>query len=171
MTLQCPLGKCQPVPIDAEAVKRDGWWAAGGDHLADAGRFSATFAHLKTMAQTATRKADIDPRSLVDQIADYHLSNWARWMRQSEERTGYDHQSAVVGNYTASTSVDDMYDSKDKSDAKIANAAIESLTPIHQVAIHNVYLNSVWRYKGDLEAIFVEAVAAFWVLGQKRGLI
>ena len=23
MTLQCPLGKCQPVPIDAEAVKRD----------------------------------------------------------------------------------------------------------------------------------------------------
>ena len=123
------------------------------------------------MAQTATRKADIDPRSLVDQIADYHLSNWARWMRQYEERTGYDHQSAVVGNYTASTSVDDMYDSRDKSDAKIANAAIESLTPIHQVAIHNVYLNSVWRYKGDLEAIFVEAVAAFWVLGQKRGLI
>ena len=50
------------------------------------------------MAQTATRKADIDPRSLVDQIADYHLSNWARWMRQYEERTGYDHQSAVVGN-------------------------------------------------------------------------
>ena len=42
MTLQCPLGKCQPVPIDAEA--------------------------------------DIDPRSLVDQIADYHLSNWARWI-------------------------------------------------------------------------------------------
>ena len=27
MTLQCPLGKCQPVPIDAEAVKRDGWRA------------------------------------------------------------------------------------------------------------------------------------------------
>ena len=25
MTLQCPLGKCKPVPIDAEAVKRDGW--------------------------------------------------------------------------------------------------------------------------------------------------
>ena len=25
MTLQCLLGKCQPVPIDAEAVKRDGW--------------------------------------------------------------------------------------------------------------------------------------------------
>ena len=25
MTLQCPLGKCQPVPIDAEAIKRDGW--------------------------------------------------------------------------------------------------------------------------------------------------
>ena len=25
MTLQCPLGKCQPEQIDAEAVKRDGW--------------------------------------------------------------------------------------------------------------------------------------------------
>ena len=123
------------------------------------------------MTYAAKNPVEIDPRSIVDQIADYHLSNWARWMRQYEEHIGYDHESAVIGNYTASTSVDDMYDSKDKSDAKIANAAIESLTPIHQVAIHNVYLNSVWRYKGDLEAIFVEAVAAFWVLGQKRGLI
>ena len=25
MTLQCPLGKCQPVLIDTDAVKRDGW--------------------------------------------------------------------------------------------------------------------------------------------------
>lgn len=25
MTLQCPLGKYQPVPIDTETVKRDGW--------------------------------------------------------------------------------------------------------------------------------------------------
>ena len=123
------------------------------------------------MTYAATKPVEIDPRSLVDQIADYHLSNWARWMRQYEERTGYDHESAVVGNYTASTSIDDMYDSKDKNDAKISNAVIESLQPIQQVAIHNVYLNSVWRYKGDLEAIFVEAVAAFWVLGQKRGLI
>lgn len=123
------------------------------------------------MTATSQKLATIDPRSLVDQIADYHLSNWARWMRQYEERTGYDHESAVVGNYTASTSIDDMYDSKDKSDAKISNAAIESLQSIHQVAIHNVYLHSVWRYKGDLNAIFVEAVAAFWVLGQKRGLI
>lgn len=123
------------------------------------------------MTYAVTKPVEIDPRSLVDQIADYHLSNWARWMRQYEERTGYDHESAVVGNYTASTSIDDMYDSKDKNDAKISNAAIESLTPIHQVAIHNVYLNSVWRYKGDLNTIFVDAVAAFWVLGQKRGLI
>lgn len=29
MTLQCPLGKCLPVPIDAEAVKRDGWMKQG----------------------------------------------------------------------------------------------------------------------------------------------
>ena len=123
------------------------------------------------MAPTVQKIDEIDPRSLVDQIADYHLSNWARWMRQYEERTGFDHESAVVGNYTASTSIDDMYDSKDKSDAKISNAAIESLQSIHQVAIHNVYLNSVWRFKGDLNTIFVEAVAKFWELGQKRGLI
>ena len=92
-------------------------------------------------------------------------------MRQYEEHIGYDHESAVIGNYTASTSIDDMYDSKDKNDAKISNAVIESLQSLHQVAIHNIYLNSVWRYKGDLNAIFVEAVAKFWELGQKRGLI
>lgn len=123
------------------------------------------------MAQTAIRPKDTDPRSLIDPIADYHLSNWARWMESYELRIGYDHESAVVGNYTASTSIDDMYDSKDKNDAKISNAVIESLIPSHQVAIHNVYLSSVWRIRGDLETIFVEAVAAFWVLGQKRGLI
>ena len=123
------------------------------------------------MTCAAKKPVEIDPRSLVDQIADYHLSNWARWMRQYEERIGYDHESAVIGNYTASTSIDDMYDSKDKNDAKISNAVIESLHPIQQVAIHNVYLNSVWRYKGDLNAIFVEAVAKFWEMGQKRGLI
>lgn len=113
----------------------------------------------------------IDPRSLVDQIADYHLSNWSRWMQAFEVRTGYDRESAVVGNYTASTSIDDMYDSKDKNDAKISNAVIESLTPVQQVAIHNVYLNSVWRFRGDLNTVFVEAVARFWEMGQKRGLI
>ena len=123
------------------------------------------------MTYAAKKPVEIDPRSLVDQIADYHLSNWARWMRQYEERIGYDHESAVIGNYTASTSIDDMYDSKDKNDAKISNAVIESLQPIQQVAIHNVYLNSVWRYKGDLNAVFVEAVARFWEMGQKRGLI
>ena len=123
------------------------------------------------MTYAATKPVEIDPRSLVDQIADYHLSNWARWMRQYEERIGFDHESAVIGNYTASTSIDDMYDSKDKNDAKISNAVIESLQPIQQVAIHNVYLNSVWRYKGDLNTIFVEAVAKFWEMGQKRGLI
>ena len=25
MTLQCPLGKCLPNPVDSEAIKRDGW--------------------------------------------------------------------------------------------------------------------------------------------------
>ena len=29
MTLQCPLGKCQPEPIDTETVKRDGWTKQG----------------------------------------------------------------------------------------------------------------------------------------------
>lgn len=112
-----------------------------------------------------------EPRELIDQIADYHLSNWARWMESYELRIGYDHESAVVGNYKASTSIDDMYDSKDKNDAKISNAVIESLTPIHQVAIHNVYLHSVWRFRGDLTTVFVEAVEKFWEMGQKRGLI
>ena len=92
-------------------------------------------------------------------------------MRDYEERIGYDHESAVVGNYRSNTSIDDMYDAKDKNDAKISNAVIESLTPIHQVAIHNVYLHSVWRFRGDLNAVFVEAVARFWEMGQKRGLI
>lgn len=118
-----------------------------------------------------TKPVEIDPRSLIDPIADYHLSNWRRWMEAYAMRTGYDSESAVVGNYTASTSIEDMYDSKDKNDAMISNAIIEDLAPIHQVAIHNVYLASVWRFRGDLNTVFVEAVEKFWAAGQKRGLI
>jgi len=117
------------------------------------------------------KPVEIDPRSLIDPIADYHLSNWKRWMESYEVRTGYDHESAVVGNYRASTSLDDMYDSKDRNDAMITNAVIEDLAPIHQVAIHNVYLACVWRFRGDLNTVFVEAVEKFWAAGQKRGLI
>ena len=29
MTLQCPLGKCLPNPVDSEAIKRDGWTNQG----------------------------------------------------------------------------------------------------------------------------------------------
>lgn len=29
MSLQCPLEKCQPNPIDSEAIKRDGWTNQG----------------------------------------------------------------------------------------------------------------------------------------------
>lgn len=111
----------------------------------------------------------IDPVSLIDQKIDWHLKNWAQWMRGYQVGIGYDHASAVVSS-TASQTFDDMVVAADRQNAKVADACISSLPPIYQGAIYNVYLASVFRFRGDPNDVFVAAANAFWELAQKKGL-
>ena len=106
---------------------------------------------------------------LLERGADHHLRNWARWMRGYQVGMGYDHASAVVKGY-GSDSFDEMVERKERNDARVANAVIDSLTLIQQLSIRNVYLNDVARFRGDPVAVFVDAAAAFWVLAQRRDL-
>jgi hypothetical protein len=120
------------------------------------------------------KRPSLDPdlfvsEGLIDRAVDYHLRNWARWMRICDVGKGYDHKSAVLTGYGADT-FDEMVERQDKIDAKIANACIESLAMHHQCAIHNVYLADVWRFRGDPVDVFVEAAGLFWVIAHKRGL-
>lgn len=105
----------------------------------------------------------------LDRGADFHLRNWAQWMKGYEVGIGYGHKAAVLQS-PASSSFDDMVLRMDRQNAKIANAIIESLTQMQQVSIHNVYLSDVWRFRGDSVEVFVEAAGRFWEIAQRRGL-
>lgn len=118
----------------------------------------------------AARKVELPhPQEMIDPAADWHLKNWARWMRNYEVGIGFKHRSVALVGYGSDT-FDDMLEEKDRWDAKIANAVIGSMDMIHQAAIHNVYLADVWRFRGDPITIFLEAADLFWKMGQRRGL-
>ena len=119
-------------------------------------------------------RPDINPdmfieSGLLDRAADFHLRNWARWMRIFQVGKGYDNKSTVITGYGSDT-FQDMLDRKEREDAKIANAAVESLAMHHQCSIHNVYLANVWRFRGDPVEVFLEAAKLFWINAARRGL-
>lgn len=111
----------------------------------------------------------VDPRSLIDQDADWHLNNWSIWMEHYCVGIGYPHAS-VVARSTSSRTVDEMIESKDRNEARTVDAILDGLSPAHQAAIHNVYLSAVFRFRGNPVEVFVEAAALFWEIAQRRGL-
>lgn len=112
----------------------------------------------------------MDPRSLINRDADFHLNNWAIWNERYRPNIGFNKSSAVVRNYTSSTTFDEMVESRDAQDAEVCDAVIESLMPVERAAIYNVYLRSVFRFRDDPLKMFVTAVERFWELAQRRGL-
>lgn len=111
----------------------------------------------------------VDPRALIDRGADWHLSNWAAWTERYSLRIGYSRHSPLLRS-DASASFDELVEREDAKSARVCDAVIDSLPPIHRAAIHNVYLLSVFRHRGDPLSVFVEAAEAFWRLAQRRGL-
>jgi hypothetical protein len=114
-----------------------------------------------------------DLMRLIDQRADWHLANWARWMRTCEVGIGYPHASAGLssgGLVSGDDSFDHMADEADRQTAKIADAAINELDPRSQCAISNVYLASVFRFRGDIGEVFQAAAEEFWRRAKRKGL-
>ena len=108
----------------------------------------------------------------LDRGADWHLRNWSNWMRGYQPGLGYRNRSAGLECMTSST-YDDMTETSDKLDrqhARISDAIVESLILPHQLAIRNVYLCDVWRFRGDPVDVFVDAAARFWEIARRRGL-
>lgn len=111
-----------------------------------------------------------DPTTLIDPAAHYHLGNWARWMRNYDVGIGYKHKSAGFSSGRTGDTIEDWEEDGLRHEARISDAVIGSMEVRYQAAIYNVYLASVWRFRGDPTEIFIEAVSRFWELAQKRGL-
>lgn len=84
----------------------------------------------------------------VPERLDYHLANWADWMRSGSTR-GLKAPSAscgfVGGGYN--TDFDSMVREADSRSAAAMDALIRGLSGVHQAAIHHRYLHAVYRFR------------------------
>ena len=105
--------------------------------------------------------------SEIDPGADWHLRNWARWMRVYDVGLGFRNRTAGLESGRMSSTIEDWEIDADRQSARVADAAIGSLCRAHQKAINHAYLAARHAEQG---VDFLDAVARFWELAQKRGL-
>jgi len=110
-------------------------------------------------------------------IAEWHLHNWARWMRSCDTRLGYPSKSA--GLQTAKVVGEDyfeiMCEDADSSAAAISWRVIQDLPPIQGAIIQHIHLHSVFRFsrartEAEKVELYQEAVEKYWRDAQAKGL-
>jgi len=101
--------------------------------------------------------------------ADWHLTNWAEYMQHGTVGRGYPSRSAGMAANARIHTFEDMADQVDEYAAKIVDRIIYDLPARLACAIHNKYLNSVFRFRE--EPPIDEAISAFWERATKAGLV
>lgn len=91
--------------------------------------------------------AELPVRDEQEQRLDFHIGNWARWMRSGEHVQGYKHGAAgcVGGGYCGD--FDDMVAAVDRRCAVIMDTLITDLPPAQSCAVHHLWINSVYRFR------------------------
>ena len=108
-------------------------------------------------------------RQIDSSRADYYLTLWRDWMRSHSSRIGYPSHSAGFSSGGISC-WDDLAESVDGYAVRAADAAIDSLTPIHRAVLCHVYLQAVFRFRVPLELALPAAQEAFMGEMRKRGV-
>lgn len=102
---------------------------------------------------------------------EFHLLNWARYMRTGKEVVGHRKSIPGLSNGGASKHFEDMLDDVDLACAKVVDAIIEGLSPVEQAALHNAYLWAVFRgTRTDLNMALGRAKAQVGFQLAKRGV-
>jgi hypothetical protein len=82
---------------------------------------------------------------------EFHLENWARRFKHSVT------PGSVGGSgspeYMGSSDFDGMCLEMDKTTARTVDTLIEDLPAVQKYAIHNTYLHSVYRVRGQLPGV------------------
>lgn len=111
-------------------------------------------------------------KSPEDQRLDFHLGNWARWMRSGEHVQGYKHGAAgcVGGGYCGD--FDDMVASSDRHTAAIVDVLIADLPPAQSCAVHSMWLNAVYRFKSEqaFDTAYLKACESLLIGMDRKGL-
>lgn len=79
-----------------------------------------------------------------ERLLDWHLRNWAAWMRTGGIALGYSacgcRAGGVVGDF------DDMVQTSDRVCAMALDSVIEGLAPVESAAIYHTHLYAVYRF-------------------------
>lgn len=67
---------------------------------------------------------------------DFHLWNWARWMRSGQEVDGFPGRAGVCSSGGTSKSFDEMAESEDQRCAKVVNVILDNLPPAQRISIY-----------------------------------
>lgn len=106
---------------------------------------------------------------------DYHLDNWARWMREKDGPEGLPEKASggLMGYSGMDRDSDGAYARNDAWLAEHADAAISDLVPAQRAAIYTAYdLAAVWRFPRDnYEEILALARAKIRATLLRRGVV
>lgn len=92
---------------------------------------------------------------------EWHLENWARWMRGGGEPEALPHEASGLQNYSSFDAEPwGAWEALDERLAQQVNAAVNDLAPAEQAAICHAYLHAVYRFPRDnYEAVLASAKA------------
>lgn len=111
-----------------------------------------------------------DSASERESRLEFHLRNWARWMRSGGMAKSLPGHSVgfVSGN---SQTFEDICEDVDLASAIKMDALIRGLSPVEQCAILNVYLDAVWQFNRELpEVVLARAEAELQRGMDRRGI-
>lgn len=96
-------------------------------------------------------------KEMTDERLEWHLQNWAHWMRDPELKLYYPPRSKHMYS-NASQDFDAMVAAVDERCAKAVDALLDGLPVGQQCAINNKYLGAVFRaQRFDLDGALILA--------------
>lgn len=94
---------------------------------------------------------------------DWHLQNWAAWMRTG----GFSSLAYQISEgHKGSTTFDEMVENADRIAARAVDAILGNLPPAQQCAVHHVWLGASWRFPRNN----VDALLELAKMAVRRGL-
>lgn len=102
--------------------------------------------------------------------AEWHLLNWARYLRGRYVRLGYPSRVPLLSNGGASEDFDTMCEDSDRLSARACDAVVEGLPEIEQRALSTVYLGTSFRLAGNPDEIAEKVKPAVYRELQRRGI-
>lgn len=113
----------------------------------------------------------VDPYFDYDRV-DFHLFNWARWMRSGGTAIlGIPGRACAGMGISHSADFDQLADQSDRVAAKAVDAVIRDLKPLEAKAIRCSYLGEDWTAKEQEGAVLVIAKESVRMGLNRRGIV